>query len=99
MTLIERRARELGITEQAVDALVYDQSRPLMERVCEFAESVIANHPQGAVETLAWVADRYAKTLAGESVRDADEALERARLVLQQQHGGQYAETDQPKET
>lgn len=33
-------------------------------------------------KTLDWVALRYATTLAGKPVRDADECLERARLVL-----------------
>jgi hypothetical protein len=44
---------------------------------------VPAEQLQRAVEALRWVADRYAQTLAGKSVRDADEALERARLIVE----------------
>jgi hypothetical protein len=40
-----------------------------------------------AVDALEWLADRYATTLAGKPVRDADEVLERARLIVSHARG------------
>lgn len=39
---LERRAISLGITEEAVNALFCRLDRPLMERVCDFAEGILA---------------------------------------------------------
>jgi hypothetical protein len=44
----------------------------------------VCEPPSDAVRILKWVADRYAATLAGKSVRDADEALEAARGIVEQ---------------
>ena len=76
MDVIARRAIELGITEQAVDALVNDQGRPLMERVCEFAEGVIANNQRGAVDRIAELEadlerERLARRMVDQALRDA----------------------------
>lgn len=57
---------------------------PLMD---DEMELVPAERLRGAVEALEWLADRYATTLAGKPVRDADEALERARLIVNQARG------------
>jgi hypothetical protein len=70
-----------GVTVRRDDEPV-DVARVHRDLATELVD-LLGTDEQRAVETLRWVADRYAATLAGRPVRDADECLERARIVLE----------------
>jgi phage terminase Nu1 subunit (DNA packaging protein) len=64
-----------------------DAARDAERQGLPVVEYVTASSARESLAALEWVADRYAKTLAGRSVRDADEALDHARWVVSRARG------------
>jgi hypothetical protein len=90
MTDVERWSEDAAEVMAAAKALAayYDDGAEQAEDWIAGAVVVLnATNYQRAVETLEWLADRYATTLSGKPVRDADEVIERARLIVNRARG------------